>query len=201
MYYTLEGNRTMKRTLSLIFGFLLAFITVSCTSGKQPSFTPETVSSAQSNPVSAPTNPPAASKHVSPASLPQICNCVLRFDHISIEHGLSQSSVQVIFQDHRGFLWFGTEDGLNRYDGYNFKIYKPDPDASNSLSDRWITSIVEDQEGYLWIATANGLDLFERTTGNFKHYIYSPSQQEGISGKSITALYEDSRGRFWVGTA
>ena len=87
---------------------------------------------------------------------PQICKCVLRFDHISIEQGLSQSSVWVIFQDSRGFLWFGTEDGLNRYDGYTFKTYKPDPDVPSSLSDRWITSITEDKDGYLWIATRAG---------------------------------------------
>src|SRR5215211_1332762 len=195
MDYTLEANRPMKRKHSVFFGLLIAFLLASCSSDVRPSAlaTPEAVS--------APTDRPPAPSYVSPASIPSICNCVLRFDHISIEQGLSQSTVQVIFQDSRGFLWFGTQDGLNRYDGYNFKIYKPDPDVPNSLSDRWITSLVEDKDGYLWIGTANGLDLFERTTGNFKHYIYSPSQQEGISGKSITALYEDSRGRFWVGTA
>ena len=60
--------------------------------------------------------------------------------------------MHVILQDSRGFMWFGTEDGLNRYDGYTFKIYKPDPDEPNSLSDRWIR-LVEDKDGYLWIGT------------------------------------------------
>src|SRR4029434_9683443 len=102
------------------------------------------------------TNRPPASSHSPPVSLPPICNCTLRFDHINIEQGLSQSSVHLILQDSRGFLWFGTQDGLNRYDGYEFKVYKPDPDDANSLSDRWITSIVEDNQGYLWIATRLG---------------------------------------------
>jgi ligand-binding sensor domain-containing protein len=62
---------------------------------------------------------------------------VLRFEHISIEKDCPQSSVRVIFQDSRGFLWFGTEDGLNRYDGYTFKTFKPEPSNPNSLSD-WL---------------------------------------------------------------
>ena len=169
MDYTLEVNGKMKRSLCLFFGLLLALLSTSCGGKVTPPARPEpslapgahlpwraalgSVDSAQDKAVSTPTSHPAAPSRVAPASLPQICKCVLRFDHISIEQGLSQSSVWVIFQDSRGFLWFGTEDGLNRYDGYAFKTYKPDPDVPSSLSDRWITSIAEDKDGYLWIAT------------------------------------------------
>ncbi len=104
----------MKRIRSFFFGLLLTFLLASCGSGATPP-APATPGRL----ISAPTDRPSDPSYVAPASLPQICNCVLRFDHISIEQGLSQSSVQVIFQDRRGFLWFGTEDGLNRYDGYN----------------------------------------------------------------------------------
>ena len=142
MDYTLEGIKIMQARRSLFFGLLLLFLLTSCGSGANTPALPTPAIDP------APTDRPAEPGHVAPAALPQICNCVLRFDHISIEQGLSQSSVKVILQDRRGFLWFGTEDGLNRFDGYNFKIFKPDPDAINSLSDRWLTSMVEDRDGY-----------------------------------------------------
>ncbi|MCK7520427.1 MAG: hypothetical protein MZV64_23440 [Ignavibacteriales bacterium] len=79
--------------------------------------------------------------------------------------------MRVIFQDSIGFLWFGTEDGLNRYDGYNFKTFKPDPDAINSLSDRFITSITEDRDGYLWIGTRQGgLNRYDPRSEQFMIY-------------------------------
>jgi ligand-binding sensor domain-containing protein/signal transduction histidine kinase len=138
---------------------------------------------------------------VDPESLPQICNCVLRFDHISIEQGLSQSSVRVIFQDRRGFLWFGTEDGLNRYDGYTFKIYKPDPDVPNSLSDRWITSIVEDKEGYLWIATRQGgLNRYDPRTEEFRRFLNNEAASTSLSDNRINVLYLDQDNNLWLGT-
>jgi ligand-binding sensor domain-containing protein/signal transduction histidine kinase len=185
----------MKRTSSLIFGLLLALTSASCGSGSLPSIlaTPE--------PSAAPTSPPPAPEHVSAASLPQICDCVLRFDHISIEQGLSQSSVHIIFQDSRGFLWFGTQDGLNRYDGYTFKSYKPDPDSPYSLSDRWINSIVEDQEGYLWIATRlGGLNRYDPRTEQFVHFRHDDSNPVSIGSDRVNVLYLDKKGNLWVGT-
>src|SRR5512138_5506 len=138
----------MKIVYSHLLGLLLLITLASCSGlGTAPATLEATA---------APTSRPPAPSHVSPASLPQVCNCVLRFDRINIEQGLSQSSVHVAFQDSRGFMWFGTQDGLNRYDGYTFKTFKPDPDVATSLSDRWITSIIEDQDGYLWVATRQG---------------------------------------------
>src|ERR671919_440370 len=101
MYYTLEGSRTMRRIRTFFFGLLLIFLMSSCGGGATPP------APATPGVDSAPTDHPSDPSHLTTASLPPICNCVLRFDHISIEHGLSQSSVQVIFQDRRGFLWFG----------------------------------------------------------------------------------------------
>ena len=195
MYYTLEGSRTMKRIFSILFGLLLAFTSTSCGSGDIPSIL------ATSEPSAAPTSHTPDPESVSPASLPQICDCVLRFDHISIEQGLSQSSVHVIFQDSRGFLWFGTQDGLNRFDGYTFKTYKPDPDAPYSLSDRWINSIVEDQEGYLWIATRlGGLNRYDPRSEQFIHYRHDDKNPSSISNDRINVLYLDKKDNLWVGT-
>ena len=92
----------------------------------------------------------------------------IRFDRISLEQGLSQSVVNCILQDSKGFMWFGTEDGLNRYDGYEFRVYKTDPENHNTLSDNFVQSISEDPEGKLWIGTfAGGLNRFDRETEQF----------------------------------
>lgn len=172
---------------------LLAFALASCTGLKTPPATLEADS--------APTSTPPAPSRVSPVSLPEICDCFLRFDHISIEQGLSQSSVRVIFQDSRGFMWFGTEDGLNRYDGYTFKTYKPDPDVPNSLSDRWITSILEDTDGYLWIGTRlGGLNRFDPRTQDFKRYLHDDINPLSLSDNHVNVLYLDRNDNLWVGT-
>ena len=185
----------MNRRFLLLLGVLLVAILTACGNGAWSPTTPESAGSA-----SAPTEAATAPSHVAPASLPQICNCVLRFDHISIEQGLSQSSVQVIFQDSRGFLWFGTEDGLNRYDGYSFKIYKPDPDVINSLSDRWITTIVEDSEGYLWIATRLGLNRYDPHTDDFSRFVHDDMNSMSLIDNHINALHIDKNDDLWIGT-
>src|SRR5688500_1354643 len=173
----------MKRIFSVFLGLILALALASCGGGITPPATPKAATPA-------PTESAPTPDRVSASSLPQICNCVMRFDHISIEQGLSQSSVRVIFQDSRGFLWFGTEDGLNRYDGYTFKTYKPDPDAQNSLSDRWITSIVEDKEGYLWIGTRlGGLNRYDPHTEDFIHFLHKDSNPASLSDNHVNVLY------------
>lgn len=85
----------------------------------------------------------------------------ISFNHLTVENGLSQSAVTCIFQDSQGFMWFGTQDGLNRYDGYNFKVFKNDPSDSTSLSDNFIFSIYEDINGTLY---------FQTQGGNFQRY-------------------------------
>jgi hypothetical protein len=99
----------------------------------------------------------------------------LRFERISLEHGLSQSIVHVIFQDSKGFLWFGTQDGLNKYDGYEFTVYKFDPFDSTSLSENYIWSIYEapSEPKVLWIGTvASGLNQFDRETETFTAFTH-----------------------------
>ena len=198
----------MSRRLFLFFEMIFAIFFASCGGGValSPALAARpgaSVDTALATPVavSVATSRPPAPSQVSPESLPQICNCVLRFDHISIEEGLSQSSVRVIFQDSRGFLWFGTQDGLNRYDGYGFKVYKPDPDVPNSLSDRWITSIIEDKEGYLWIGTRlGGLNRYDPRTEEFTHFLHDDEDPSSINNNFINVLYLDKNNNLWIGT-
>src|SRR5690606_37335574 len=84
-----------------------------------------------------------------------------KFDQIGLEQGLSQSTVYAITQDKYGFMWFGTQDGLNRFDGYSFLIFKNNPDDSNSISNNNIKALLFDSRGALWIGTeGGGLDKY-----------------------------------------
>ncbi len=192
----------MERKLLILAGLFLALLSAACGSRASTPSAESSQAAPEATPqVSAPTSRPTTPSRVLPESLPAICNCVLRFDHIGIEQGLSQSSVRVIFQDSRGFLWFGTEDGLNRYDGYTFKIYKPDPDALNSLSDRWITSIVEDKNGYLWIATRlGGLNRYDPRTEEFVRFLHDAANPASLIDNHVNILYLDRDDNLWIGT-
>src|SRR3954468_15373727 len=87
----------------------------------------------------------------------------IKFKHLQTDAGLSQSNVICTLQDSRGFMWFGTRDGLNKYDGYQFTVYKNSTQDKNSLSNNSVQDIVEDAHGNLWIATwGGGLNLFDR---------------------------------------
>ena len=128
----------------------------------------------------------------------------IRFEHISVEQGLSQNIVQCILQDSRGFLWFGTEEGLNKYDGYKFIIYKHNPDNPYSLSHNNIRSLYEDKSGVLWIATDDGgLHQFDRQKEQFIHYLHNPANPKSVQSKCITQIYESDYGGknvLWIGT-
>jgi len=128
-------------------------------------------------------------------------NSTLRFEHLGLEDGLSQSVIHAILQDQFGFLWIGTEDGLNRYDGYEFKTYRPDPDDPHSISDRWITSLCEDSQGYLWVGTRlGGLNRYDPKTGQFTYYLHDPDDPGSLASNRVNAILEDSQGYLWVGT-
>jgi hypothetical protein len=92
-----------------------------------------------------------------PIKLPLIEGKDIRFTYLSTEQGLSQRRVDHMLQDRRGFIWMGTYNGLNRYDGYRFKTYKPDPNNPNSLGDLRVTALFEDRSGILWIGMIRGL--------------------------------------------
>jgi len=132
-------------------------------------------------------------------SFSQINN--LRFEHIFSDDGLSSNDVRCITQDYRGFLWIGTQNGLNRYDGMNIKIYRNVKSDSSAISSNWINTIYEDKDSNLWIGTrGGGLNLFIRETGKFINWETDNSDQNSISGNDIWCIYEDSKGNLWIGT-
>ena len=127
-------------------------------------------------------------------------NTPLRFTSLTLDQGLSQSVVTVTYQDSQGYIWVGTQDGLNRYDGYHFTIFRPDPESRSSLSDRQILSIIDDENGSLWIGTLlGGLNRYDRTTGHFTHYVHDPKNLDSLGGNCIRTLYIDQQGMLWIG--
>ncbi len=138
--------------------------------------------------------PSVGSAHTSPYT-------ELRFDRISVGDGLSNGAVNAITQDARGFMWFGTEDGLNRYDGQRFVIYRPEPDNPNSLVSGNFGSIMQDSRGQLWLGTwGGGLDRLDPETGEFTHFGTGEDGGGGFRGRNIEFVFEDSRGDVWIGT-
>jgi signal transduction histidine kinase/ligand-binding sensor domain-containing protein len=123
------------------------------------------------------------------------------FSHYSVNNGLSQSVIKCIFQDSKGYIWFGTQQGLNRFNGYSFDNYLNNPADSNSISDNWIYSITEDNEGNIWIGTRNGLNKYIQKTGHFKQYLYNISDTSSISSNYIYGLSVDEQGNILANTA
>ncbi|MDO6761246.1 two-component regulator propeller domain-containing protein [Tamlana sp. 2_MG-2023] len=125
----------------------------------------------------------------------------VKFEHLSTENGLSQSDVNTIFQDKNGFMWFGTHDGLNRYDGYSFTVFKPDSNNPHSISSNLIWKLIDDQTGNLWIGTTGGgLNYFNQENQEFKSFKHIPGNDSSIKSNYITQLFKDSNHRLWVGT-
>jgi ligand-binding sensor domain-containing protein/serine phosphatase RsbU (regulator of sigma subunit) len=125
----------------------------------------------------------------------------IRFRNISLEEGLSQSVVSCILQDSKGFMWFGTQDGLNKYDGYSFKVYRPDPENPKSISNNNIITLHEDHLGAIWIGTnGGGLNKFDRETEQFIHYQREPNDPTSLSSDFVRAVHEDRSHVLWIGT-
>ncbi len=125
----------------------------------------------------------------------------IRFSQIGIENGLSQSVIHCILQDRQGFMWFGTQDGLNRYDGHSFRVFRSDPGDFYGLNDIWINVLFEDSRGNIWIGTRQGgLNRYDPLTGRFTHFVNDPLIQSSLSNNSVNAIQEDDQGYLWIGT-
>ncbi len=128
-------------------------------------------------------------------------NSNFKFEHITITEGLSQNSVTSILQDRKGFMWFGTMHGLNRYDGINNKIYTQKVFDQESLSDSWITSLLEDSRGSLWVGTYDGgLNKYDRDKDRFINYLPEPDNPNSLSHNRVLSICEDKFGSIWIGT-
>jgi PAS domain S-box-containing protein len=124
----------------------------------------------------------------------------IKFKPLSIEDGLSQNTVFAILQDSVGFLWIGTQDGLNKYDGYQFTVYQHKPQNAHSLSHNEIYALYDDSRGVLWIGTGNGLNQYDRQQDKFIHYLHEPENPNSLSHNKIYSIDEDNSGRLWIGT-
>lgn len=124
----------------------------------------------------------------------------LSFDHITVANGLSQSTVLSILKDHRGYMWFGTRDRLNRYDAQHIKIYSYDFQDKTSISaDDYIRSVYEDHNHNLWVGTLKGLNRYIPESDTFERILTNPSDPQSISSNAIFCAYEDSQRRMWFG--
>ncbi len=124
----------------------------------------------------------------------------LAFRHLSTDHGLSQGQVNYILKDSKGFVWIGTQDGLNRYDGYSFKHFYHRDGDSTSLSNNYIWCLLEDSNHDIWVGTFGGeLCRFDRETETFQSFPLKPFSQPTIAGNSVRALCEHPEGTLWIG--
>ncbi len=121
----------------------------------------------------------------------------IEFDHYSTDDGLSGSYVTSILQDSRGFMWFGTGNGLNRFDGISFKTYYFDPNDSTSIPGTWVTSLNEDSRGNIWVMTSHGLCLFNRGKDNFSRKVIAV-EGEAVDDTYLIASFIDSRDILWI---
>lgn len=125
----------------------------------------------------------------------------LRFEQLSVQDGLPQESVLAIAQDRQGFIWFGTQGGLARYDGYRTVIYQHALNDPHSLSQNWVRVLHVDPAGRLWVGTDNGLDLFDPLTQRFRHFRPQEPEQRGNGNRHVRAIVDDGAGGLWLGTA
>ncbi len=124
-----------------------------------------------------------------------------RFEHLSPELGLSRATVYSILQDRQGFLWFASQDGLYRYDGYNFKVFRHNPQDPHSISGNLVQTLVEDSKGRIWIGTRHsGLNRFDAKLERFVRYNHDDTDPNSLSNDGAWAIVEDSQNRLWIGT-
>lgn len=130
----------------------------------------------------------------------------LRFENLTtenfkVEKGLSQNSINCIWQDYLGYMWFGTWDGLNQYDGYRFKIFKSSTEADPSaICHQTVKVLYEDSKRHLWIGTETGLNRFIPATQQFEAYYADKKNPATLSSDSINCIAEDGEGYIWIGT-
>lgn len=125
----------------------------------------------------------------------------LKFRHLHTDDGLSHGNVICMIRDQFGFIWVGTENGLNLYNGYEFIQYKKETGNPESISDNRILSISEDKEGNIWVGTYNGLNKLNRRLDKFERFFHSDEVATSVASNLVSAIYVDSQEKVWLGTA
>ncbi len=120
------------------------------------------------------------------------------FNHITVKEGLSQSTVLSIYKDSKGFMWFGTRTGLNRYDGKDFKVFLQDPTDSISLNFGFFLSISEDSLSNLWVGSQAGVYRYDRTLEKFQLFLHQPDDSHSLASNIIRKILIDSKGLIWI---
>jgi signal transduction histidine kinase/streptogramin lyase len=125
----------------------------------------------------------------------------LKFSHLNKAEGLSNQTVNSILKDSRGFMWFGTYDGLNLYDGYNIRVFRKILNDSTSLSNNIVNHVFEDSKGRIWLGTmGGGLNLYNPENNSFRSWVYDPDEPKSISSDNVFCVVEDNDGFLWIGT-
>ena len=124
----------------------------------------------------------------------------IRFEHLTVEQGLSNFSINDIVQDQQGFLWFATEDGLNKYDGYEFKVYKVDPTDTNALPGSYISYLYNDRANNLWVVAGTHLCRYNPDTDAFDRFARLFPHADSLSNREIRRIIEDRNGNYWIST-
>jgi signal transduction histidine kinase/ligand-binding sensor domain-containing protein/DNA-binding NarL/FixJ family response regulator/HPt (histidine-containing phosphotransfer) domain-containing protein len=125
----------------------------------------------------------------------------LRFEQLGVQDGLAQESVLSIVQDRQGFMWFGSQAGLSRFDGYKVTVYRNVVGDRRSLAENWVGVLHLDPRGRMWVGTDGGLDLFDPKTQSFTHYLPQEPEKRGNGNRHIKAIIDDGHDGLWVGTA
>jgi signal transduction histidine kinase/CheY-like chemotaxis protein/ligand-binding sensor domain-containing protein len=125
----------------------------------------------------------------------------IKFEHLGIDDGFSQGNINCILQDKKGFIWFGTSNGLNKYDGYKYTVYENNSQNDSSLSHNFIKGIVQDPDGSLWIATfGGGLNKFDPVSEKFTRYRHNSNYPSSVCSDFLSTVKIDSHGNLWVGS-
>ena len=125
----------------------------------------------------------------------------LRFEQLDVDDGLAQESVLSIVQDRQGFMWFGSQAGLSRFDGYKVTVYRNIVGDQRSLAENWVGVLHLDPRGRMWVGTDGGLDLFDPKTQSFSHFLPREPEKRGSGNRHIKAIFDDGHDGLWIGTA
>jgi signal transduction histidine kinase/CheY-like chemotaxis protein/streptogramin lyase len=133
--------------------------------------------------------------------LPSFAHADARFRNLNKDYGLATGTVSSFVQDKQGYIWLASSNGLERYDGYKFTIFKHKPSDPNSIASDFVKALYQDPSGHLWVGTyGGGLDLYQASTGTFTHYHHKDGDQNSISSERIFSLLGTAQGQVLIGT-